>query len=217
MSISKITQSRCPLEGISELSCIQLVTSFLPKKRLEHSKRVAQTATLLASKKDISEDKAIMAGVLHDIAKYLSPDKISEFGVICSVEETLLFSTHRPIWHALIAPKLLKSLFTTLPDDVLDAVQFHSTGKVNMAPLTELLFVSDYIEPGRKFNDISFIKALMEESFSKGVFALTISTIHSLQKRHLPIHYLTRNCYFWYKELLGKESVNIESTIQEFL
>lgn len=215
--MSNVCHEKLNVDSCSQDDVDGILNLFLPEKRIDHCKRVASTASRLAVYGNVCRKSAFFAGLVHDIAKYLDPISIARWGVVCTTQETVLYGTHRPIWHALVAPKLLDVLFDSLSDEVMDAVQYHSTGKPNMAPLSELLFVSDYIEPHRRFSDCSFIESLMMKSFVEGVFALSYSTLRSLQKRQLPVHELTRHCYVWYKSKLGKETIYIEDQLKELL
>lgn len=49
---------------------IELVEQKLPKKRFEHSLRVAETAVKLAEIYEGDKEKAELAGILHDFCKY---------------------------------------------------------------------------------------------------------------------------------------------------
>ncbi|MGI6777564.1 MAG: bis(5'-nucleosyl)-tetraphosphatase (symmetrical) YqeK [Acetivibrionales bacterium] len=41
---------------------------------------------------------------------------------------------------------------------VLDAISFHTTGRINMTMLEKIIFIADYIEPGRDFEGIEKIR-----------------------------------------------------------
>jgi predicted HD superfamily hydrolase involved in NAD metabolism len=174
---------------------------------------VAETASQIALMHSISVEKAKIAGLLHDSAKYLNPETIKTYGVVCSPSELLVFATHKLIWHAVIAPKLILQLFGHVDSDILNAIKFHTTGNENMDPLSEILFVADYIEPGRSYDDIPYIKSLVETSLREAVFALSCSMLKSLNKRQLPIHYLSQNCHQWYKEILSERADKIETLL----
>lgn len=51
---------------------MEIIRPLLKPKRFEHSLNVAQQAVLLAKRHGEDEDKAYVAGILHDICKNMS-------------------------------------------------------------------------------------------------------------------------------------------------
>jgi len=145
----------------------------------------------------------------------LNPETIRKFDVACSPYEAILYQTHQPIWHAIIAPKLLKTLELEISEDCLKAIKLHTTGGPNMTVFESLVFIADYVEPKRMFSDIGYIRELLENSIDKAVLALSYSSILSLQKRHHPIHYLTRQCFSYYIHQVKDDRDSILNTIKK--
>jgi len=62
-------------------------------------------------------------------------------------------------------------------EDILDAVRWHTTGKRDMPGLTAVLYIADYIEPGRKHIDNEFRLRIKELNLNRLVMEVVRSSI----------------------------------------
>ena len=104
------------------------------------------------------------AALLHDITKERSLDeqiKIFDKSGITPTEEQMAVL---PTLHAVTAPLVIPEKYPEFAaDELLDAIRYHSTGRENMTLSEKIIFLSDYIEDTRKFEDCI---ALREEFFA---------------------------------------------------
>lgn len=126
----------------------------LSSKRYEHSVRVAETAVKLARLHGCNEEKAEIAGLLHDYCK----EYPKEEQVRIAVEQHLLSSREDllmpQVLHGPVASYILKQEGLVDDESVLQAVRYHTTGHPDMDTLAKIIFIADYIEPGRKTPNI---------------------------------------------------------------
>ena len=99
-------------------------------------------------------DTLLTAAVLHDIAKPYDKkgqfELAEELGIILSEDDKNSYKTV----HAITGAKLAKKLYPEIADDdICECIRWHSTGKADMKTTEKLLFLADYIEPTRKFED----------------------------------------------------------------
>lgn len=103
------------------------------------------------------------AALLHDITKEKNFDgqmEIFERSGVSPTDEQL--SVPQTL-HALTAPLLIIVEYPEYADEeLLDAIRYHSTGRADMTLSEKIIFLSDYIEDTRKFEDCI---ALREEFF----------------------------------------------------
>lgn len=129
-----------------------LLYKRLSTKRFKHSVSVARTAVKLARVYDVDEDKARIAGLLHDWDKGYDDEgirkRVDELGM--SVDP-ILYTKMPRLLHSLTASEALKREFPTLDDDVLQAIARHTSGEVDMTPLDMVIYVADAIEPLRNY------------------------------------------------------------------
>ena len=122
------------------------VKDVLPKKRYNHSLGVAYMASSIAMKYGEDYERAQIAGVLHDCAKYLDDEKmISEckkYGIEISEAE----SENPQLLHAKVGAYYAEHIYGVSDEEILSAIRCHTTGKPDMTFLEKCLFVADYIE-----------------------------------------------------------------------
>lgn len=177
---------------------------LVSSKRYAHVLRVADTARALAYAHGQDVEKAYLAGLIHDTAKQMTPDTASERGVLISSNSRVLYSQFAKVWHALVAPEVCRTLFGIEDEDVLLAAKWHTTGTPSMSALEQIVFLADYIEPGRDVNDRSYIQDLSFLNLDKATFALSCSTLVSLCERGLNIHPESIACYNYYHSVLPR-------------
>jgi predicted HD superfamily hydrolase involved in NAD metabolism len=145
-------------------------------KRLTHVFGVAETARILATIHQVSEDKAIIAGLYHDIAKY---DTIEEQTRYLDLDTINHFKAYPVIFHAYGAASYLKEDFKIDDEEILNAIRHHVWGRPNMSTLEKIIFISDSCEPNRKYADCQRIFELAKINLDE---ALWICMDISLEK-----------------------------------
>jgi predicted HD superfamily hydrolase involved in NAD metabolism len=186
---------------------IPLLENYLPQTRIEHSIRVAETAHQMAVSgtnlygQALDPKDAYKAGLLHDIAKALSPKKLCDLGIAQSPWYSSLHTKYPAVWHAFAAPRLIETLLGVQPPEILQAIRYHTTGAGNMGILAKILYIADYIEPERPFQDRQIVMNMViknRQSIEDIHLALAIivsGSIIGLSRRQKAIHPLTLHCY----------------------
>ncbi|RYL91555.1 HD domain-containing protein [Sporolactobacillus sp. THM7-4] len=162
----------------------QAIKEVLPEKRYLHSLGVADTAEKLAEKYGADSEKARLAGMLHDIAKYFSKDELE--AIIrrrTDIPDDYLDYSDK-LWHAPAGAAYVQERFGLNDREVLSAMTYHTTGRKNMTKLEKIIFLADYIEPGRDFPGVNEVRKTAGESLDEAVFQeLQRTIIHLLEKR----------------------------------
>lgn len=132
-----------PDEGLLE----SRMKAALKKARFEHTRGVVETAGELARRHGVDPARARQAAWLHDCAKSLERE---------SMRPLLRWSgadRHEKgmpaLWHAPVGAYLARRDHGVTDPEVLRAIRWHSTGAPGQSQLVKVLFVADYIEPGR--------------------------------------------------------------------
>ena len=143
----------------------EAVKEKLSPFRYEHTLGVERMATRLAELY-CPEKKSLLraTALLHDITKEKSLDEqlviLEKNGVIPTAEQLSVL----PTLHAVTAPLIIPEEYPEFADsELLNAIRYHSTGREDMAISEKIIFLSDYIEDTRKFEDCV---ALREEFFA---------------------------------------------------
>src|SRR5699024_7094391 len=90
--------------------------------------------------------------------------------------------------HGLLGSKIAKHEFGIDDIDILNAIQYHTTGRKAMAPLEKIIFISDYIEPGRSFPGVEPVRKLAYENLDKSIVLAIDQTIKFLINNDRLIH-----------------------------
>ncbi|MBT5954978.1 HD domain-containing protein [bacterium] len=179
---------------ISESLITKTLSKYVqPGPRFDHSLRVAVQARALAKHWNLDETIAYSAGILHDIAKQLTPDSVKIKSLPLDPLETL-FKTYPKIWHSFFGPSLANHEIPGISPKILNAMKWHSTGKSKMSSLEKIVFIADFIEPGRTFNEVEKARELAFKSLDSCVFYIANYSILSLVERQLVIHPYTLKC-----------------------
>lgn len=119
-------------------------------KRFEHTLGVEFTAAALAMRYGADIRSAQIAGLLHDCAKCLSDEKKIS---ICEKQNIKFSEVERRnpfLLHAKVGSFLAMEEYGVTDSDIVNSILNHTTGRPGMSLLEKIIFVADYIEPGRK-------------------------------------------------------------------
>ena len=135
---------------------------MLSEKRYIHCKNVMKRAVELAKIYGVDEDKAMLTGLAHDIAKEIPKEEmcqyIEEHGI--KIDE---FERNNPgLLHGKAAAVLCKEKYG-FTEDMQKALEYHTTGEPDMDDLAKIVFIADKTEEGRKNNDWEQIRAKEKE------------------------------------------------------
>lgn len=117
--------------------------------RYRHSLGVAFTSASLAMRYATDVEKAFLAGLLHDSAKYMTKaeylEKAAEFGLTVTDAE----KSAPGLLHAKLGAVFAERFYGVTDPDVLNAIRYHTTGRAGMSLLEKIVCIADYIEPSR--------------------------------------------------------------------
>ena len=174
--------------------------------RFTHSLGVQYTSICLAMKYGYDLGKAELAGILHDCAKHYSAEKL-----IKACEKNKIPTTdseHKSpfLLHAKVGALLAADKYGVTDNEVLEAIRWHTTGKPAMTMLEKIVFVADYIEPGRNnAPNLDTLRQLSFENIDEAVLAILQQTLDYLKDKKQDIDQHTVETYNYYKHLLGRE------------
>ncbi len=131
----------------------------LKPSRYEHSLGVEKMATELAEIYGADVEKAAFAGRYHDIAKCF--DKHTTNLCIKKYDLDRKYMDNPALAHSKIAAAILEHEYGVVDEDILNAVRSHTTGRVEMSLLEEIVYVADAIEENRNYPEL---KQLQDEA-----------------------------------------------------
>ncbi|MBR3468959.1 MAG: bis(5'-nucleosyl)-tetraphosphatase (symmetrical) YqeK [Lachnospiraceae bacterium] len=154
----------------------------LSGKRFQHTLGVAYTATAMAMKYDVDVKKALIAGLLHDCAKCMSDEKLLKLSEKENIEVTDVERRNPYLLHAKVGAMLASKEYGIDDEEILDAITYHTTGRPGMTDLDKIVFVADYIEPGRdKAPNLAKVRKLAFEDLDETVRKILKDTLKYLE------------------------------------
>jgi predicted HD superfamily hydrolase involved in NAD metabolism len=119
--------------------------------RYEHSVRVARCAEILAQHHDLDSRKARLAGMLHDLARLYTPERLISESVSRGLPIGTAEREHPVLLHARLGAALAREQFGVEDAAVLSAIAKHTMGADEMSPLDQAVYLADSLEPARRF------------------------------------------------------------------
>lgn len=184
----------------------------LEPKRYEHTLSVAYTAANLAMVHDVEIEKALVAGMLHDCAKCLSHQKQVS---ICKRNHMMLSEMEledaSPLIHAKAGSILAREEYGIEDEDILNAICYHTTGRPQMSSLEKVIYISDYIEPGRRhakrtagvsdsyLQNLADARKLAYKDLDEALCRILSDTLAYLQEKGGRVDSMTQQTYEYYQ------------------
>jgi predicted HD superfamily hydrolase involved in NAD metabolism len=182
------------------IALIKELESELAYGRFVHTLDVAATAANLAMCYGADLDKAETAGLLHDCAKCMSLGKMLK---ICDKAGTDLSEFEKnsvSLLHSKAGAVLAESRYGVRDEDTLNAIRFHTTGRPGMSLLEKIVFVADYIEPGRdSAPNLPQVRKLAYESIDDCVLQILKDTLRYLATTGSAVDPMTQKTYEYYR------------------
>jgi predicted HD superfamily hydrolase involved in NAD metabolism len=191
--------------NLSVESILDWLKNNLSEKRYQHSLGTAECARNLAITYGLNEEKAYVAGLLHDCAKCFPNEKllsIIERHIDVDENEKMNYKT----LHAPVSAYSAEKTFGVKDEEMLSSIRWHTLGKVNMTEFEKIIFIADKIEERTRENWYAQpIRALLRESngLDKSILQCYRQTIKSLVDRDLKICPLTIDIYNHYEDMVG--------------
>lgn len=162
----------------------------MPAKRWDHTLGVIGSAIELAKRFGGNETKAELAALLHDYCKYWPiADQRREYEQAGLDADLLRYDPQ--LLHGPLAAEVVRARYGIEDEEVLDAIRYHTSGRVRMTLLDKIVCLADYIEPGRDFPGVHNIRESAEYSLERALVAGFDSTIQFLLSKGKQVYPLT--------------------------
>ncbi len=163
-----------------------------------HSLGTAEMAGHLAEKFGLNVLNAKIAGLLHDCAKEYTYEQMLELikNKAIEIDEDEINSPK--VLHAPLSAYIAKNQFRISDKEILDAIKYHTIGRIGMSNFEKIIFLADKIELNTRIEPcFELIRAELKESnnLDKTIFLCSKMTIKSLLDRNLEINFKTIDLY----------------------
>lgn len=161
--------------------------SMIRAKRIAHVQGTEEEAARLARRWGADEERARRAAILHDCTKYLELD---EQLALCAKYGVALDEMERgavKLLHSKTGAALARFVFGE-PEEVWQAICWHTTGKADMTLLEKILYIADYMEPTRDFEGVEKLRKLAYTDLDAAVLLGAEMSVEEMAQRGNPIH-----------------------------
>lgn len=178
----------------------------LDRERYEHTLGVMYTSAALAMRYDAELEHALLAGLLHDCAKCIPGDKKIK---LCNKYHLNVSETERSnpsLLHAKLGAFLAAKKYHIENKEILNAIASHTTGRPQMSLLEKIVYIADYMEPGREeLPNMPEVRRLAFQDIDECLYKILKDSLVYLRGRNISIDPMTEKTYLYYKEKLEKQ------------
>jgi len=168
-------------------------------RRFEHTLGVEFMSAALAMRYGASIKSARTAGLLHDCAKCLTDKKRMS---ICQKHNIPMSDMERAnpfLLHAKVGAWLARERYGVKDQDILNAIYNHTTGRPGMSLLEKIVFIADYMEPGRnQAPNLEEIRRLAFTDLDQTLLKILGDTLEYLDGKNGDVDPMTRKTWEYY-------------------
>ena len=173
---------------------LQIVKPQLTEHRYQHTLGVMETAIKLAGEYGADIKKAELAAIFHDYAKFRPKDEMRRI-----IEEqnmpAILLKYNSELWHAPVGAFLTENEAGIDDKEILDAIRYHTSGRIGMTLLDKVIYLADYIEPGRHFPGVDEVREMAKDDLDRALIQSMKNTIQFLMKKNQQVFPDTFHAY----------------------
>lgn len=189
------------------LSLQQEMATILKPKRYLHVLGVEFTCASLAMKYHVDIEKAQIAGLLHDCAKYLSDEmqlkECTKYELTISEVETRVPA----LLHSKLGAYYAKTRYGIEDEEILNAITYHTTGRPNMTLLEKIVYIADYIEPSRpadKMRGLTEIRSIAFEDLDLAIVLIAQNTLEYIHSKAGEVDNTSIDTLNFYRNLVDR-------------
>ena len=163
--------------------------------RFTHSLNVAEEAVILAKQYGCDEQKAYVAGILHDITKEIPHEEqlqiISDGGIILDDVQ----KNAPKLWHSISGSVYVRTRLGITDSDIINAIRYHTTGRAGMSLLEKIIYTADYTSKERSYNGADIMREKSRKSLEEAMIFSCQFTLQNLSAKEAAIHPDQLFCY----------------------
>lgn len=178
----------------------------LSESRWRHTEGVVRAAERMAEKFGVNVEKAHAAALLHDCAKCMPLEDMLAAADAAGVQADALERSCGALMHAAAGAALARTVYGVTDPEILGAIRFHTVGRANMTALEKVIFVSDFVEEGRRpFPGLDEARRLSMENLDAAVSMCARLSVEYVRARGETLHPATL-------QLINKVEVSMNQT-----
>ena len=178
----------------------------LDKERYEHTLGVMYTAASMAMCHGADVEQALLAGLLHDCAKCIPGENKIKMCEKYHLNVSEVERENPSLLHAKLGAFLAAKKYHIEDKEIINAIASHTTGHPHMTLLEKIIYIADYIEPGRpELANLDEVRHLAFRNIDECLYRILEDSLEYLNRLSKPIDPMTEKTYNYYKAVLMKE------------
>lgn len=174
----------------------------LDEDRFHHTIGVMYTSAALAMAHGCDIRTAQVAGLLHDCAKCIPNKKKIKMCENNKIPVSEFEKEHPFLLHAKLGAFVASDKYGIKEEEILSAITYHTTGKPAMSLLEKIIYIADYIEPGRdRAPNLPEIRRLAFQDLDECMYEVLRDTLAYLEENPRDIDSATKDAFIYYKDL----------------
>lgn len=137
---------------------LEYLSQHVSANRLQHCLGVEKIALQLAPRFGVSLEMVSVGALLHDLCREYHPELLLQlagnFGIVIDDIE----KAEPLLLHGAVAAMKIQNELNITAAEILNAIQYHITGGPHLSELAKLVFVADFIEPGRTHEHAQMVR-----------------------------------------------------------
>ena len=184
------------------------LSKYLDVERMRHTVGVMYTCGALAMAHSYDMDDAMCAGLLHDSAKCIPNKKKLKLCDQHQIPVTPFEREHPFMLHAKLGAYIAEYKYEIQDPLILDAITYHTTGRAGMAVLEQIVYIADYIEPGRfKAQNLTEARRLAFQDLDECCYMILRDTLDYLTSNPRDLDLTTKDAFLYYSEIHSKKQL----------
>lgn len=176
------------------------VKRYLDNERYAHTLGVMDTAACLAMRYGADMEQAMTAGLLHDCAKCIPNDEKLKLCKKYHLEISEAESANPGLLHAKLGAYITAEKYQITDPDILRAIESHTTGRPGMSLLDKIIYIADFIEPGRTdAPNLPDVRALAFTDLDACLRRILEDTLVYLKEKGAPVDPATEDTCLYYR------------------
>ena len=161
---------------------------------------VMYTSACLAMVHGYDIKDAQVSGLLHDCAKCIPNKKKLKMCSEHNIPVSDFERSHPFLLHSRIGAYIAHEKYGIDDQEILSAINYHTTGRREMSLLEKIIYIADYIEPGRdKAKNLPVVRPLCFRDLDAALLKILSDTLDYLKSTGKEIDPLTEQTCQYYK------------------
>ena len=184
------------------------LSKYLDEDRFQHTMGVMYTSACLAMVHGYDIKDAQVSGLLHDCAKCIPNKKKLKMCSEHNIPVSDFERSHPFLLHSRLGAYIAHEKYGIDDQEILSAINYHTTGRREMSLLEKIIYIADYIEPYRnKAANLDDIRHMAFTDIDMAAYVILDDTLSYIRKTGRNIDTQTVDTYEYYKGII-KEREN---------